>query len=643
MAQANPAAPLDLQQADTNTFKKTNTDEWHSGQVRIHYKYIDSDKEYTPDTSLHTFHRRMFLQPWQRDLGNSGGPTRNLMFTPTRIVGPNIGYPAYDAFRFTLDSLKYYNTSRPYSVFSFQLGSKLEQKAELMHTQNIKPNWNFAVHYQKIFSPGYYSIQRSNNDNGGFSTHYTSINRKYNIYAGIVFNREENDENGGILSDSLLSDPAYNDRSTIAVAFDNPNFGNSGNVRRSAVTNTMQDISAFVDHSYTIGSTDTTYNEDSSKYTLALTPRFSIRHRIEFANYKHTYNDLRPDSLRYNNFFAFGFEGNGNDSVYVQQKWSKLDNKLTLNGFLGKRTQQLQFSAGLGLRSDKFTTNYVIGSQSENIASIYAVGGIQKEALKPGQWSYGASGTFFITGAAAGNSLLQAYIGKDLKNDWASVEVGVSQLLTNAPYSYTTYINQYDTITKQLDKESYTQLFVRLYSKKLNLRAGARNYIVANYIYLNSNQLADQYTPTYNLAQFWIQKSFRWKSLVLDNEVLYQQPTAGAPVNIPKLMGRHQLSIETSIFKKALKIATGIQIRYHSSYDPAGYSPFFNRFYYQTGYTVSNTPATALFFNFKIKRFRAYLMGDQMQQMFTRNMIVAPGYAAQNAMIRFGFNWVMVN
>ena len=129
---------------------------------------------------------------------------------------------------------------------------------------------------------------------------------------------------------------------------------------------------------------------------------------------------------------------------------------------------------------------------------------------------------------------------------------------------------------------------------------------------------------------------------MLDNELVYQQKTGNAPVNIPSVTGRHQLSIETRLFHNALKVATGIDVRWHTAYEPAAYSPFFARFYYQEGYRINNLPETALFFNFKIKNFRAFLMGDQLQA-FGKNIIVAPGYPAQDAMLRFGFNWALIN
>lgn len=646
-AQNQPGAPLTLpgdpnQQVDTNSYNESNTDEWEQSQnVRITYKKPGSDKEYTPDTSIHTFHRRSFLQPWYQDLGNQGSPARNLLFTPEYRVGPTLGYHVYDVYRFDKDSVKYYNTNRPYSSFGFQLGSKLEQKAEIMHTQNIRPNWNVAVQYRKTTSPGFYLIQRTNQDNASLSSKYQSIDKHYNLHFAAVYNREQQDENGGMVDESQLSNDRYSDRQTIDVAFRNDAYGSSGSVRRSSVTNTQRDYGVMLHHSYTFGKDDTTYNEDSTRMSVKLIPRFSIAHHFDLHSEKFEFKDLRPDSLRYTPFFNYGF--GTTDSVFMQQNWLKVDNRLLLNGFLGKKEAPLQFTAGIGNRLDNFKTEYIIGNETQNISSLYITGGIKKEALEEKQWYYEAQAILYFAGSASGNSVLQGTIGRDLGNDLGDISIGAQQHINNAPYNYTTYINQYDTIKASMNNESVTMLFGRFNSERLKLGLGVRSYLIQNYIYLNDRNIFDQHAPSFNITQVWLRKAFRWRSVVLDNELVYQQPTGGAVVNIPQFMGKHQLSLERYIFKNALKIATGVQVRYYSPYTPAGYNPFFNRYNYQNSYTVDDQIQGAVFFNFKVKRFRAYIMGDQIQQFFMENMKIAPGYAAQNFMIRFGFNWVLLN
>lgn len=638
-----PATPLGINntpQRDTSRFK-SNTSEWHTSDARTSFKKFNSDRVLQLDSSIHTTHRRPFLQPWHRDLGNLGSPALNLLFTPEYRVGPTLGYHVFDIYRFDIDSLNYYNTNRPYSSFGFQLGAKREQVAHIFHTQNISPNWNFAVEYRKINSPGAYKIQRTSHDNGNVSTQYNSKNLRYRLYAGIVYNKEQQDENGGIANDSFLTNETYNNRETIPVRFQNDAYGNVGAVRRSSVTNMLRDFSVMVDHAYTWGSTDTLYNEDSTQLTYKLIPRFSISHRLQINSEKHVFKDMAPDSLRYLQFFNTGFVAG--DSVAATQKWSYYDNRFMLNGFIGPAEKQLLFSAGVGSRIDRFAIAYAIGDYSDNYVNNYLAAELKKEALEAGQWFYQANAKLFFTGPSSGDFNVSGFAGRQLKNNWGNISAGFSQRLNSAPFNYTTHRNRYDTVLTSFDKESVSMVYGAIQIDRLKLGGGVRNYLVNNYIYINETINPGQFAATFNITQVWARKVFTFGKFVLDNELTYQQLTANAPVNVPQVMGRHQLSIETNLFKKALQIATGVEVRYHTAYEPAGYSPYYNRFYYQDTYSLSNIPEGAVFFNFRIKRFRAFFMGDQVQQIFADNVINFPGYPAQKFNIRFGFNWAMIN
>jgi len=634
---ANPNIP----HADTS---KTNTNKWRSPEPRLYYKKLNSEQTYVPDTGLHAFQRREFSQPWYRNTGNQGSATQNLLFTPEDRLGPSLGYHDYDIYRMLPDSLKFYNTNRPYSVFSYQLGSKLEQIASIMHTQNIKPNWNFAFTYRKMYSPGFFNLQNTNHDNTNLTTNYQSKDLHYKLNAAIIYNKEQQDENGGVLYEKQLDSSLYSDRKTMNVVF--PADFTNPNRTRSAITNIQRDFTLLLQHSYTWGPTDTLYNADSTHITPKLTPRFGITHRLDFSSEKHQYKDRLPDSTRYTDFFQHAFITNGysiQDSLLTYQQWTKVDNKISLNGFFGKSGNQLQFIAGIGNRIDNFVTNNTIGNNRDNILSNYLFGEIKKEALAPGQWFYKANTQFYLTGDDAGDFLLHAVAGKELKNNWGSFSAGFKQQLNSAPYSYQIFETQFDTITKSYNKESITQIYGLLESPKLRFTAGASNYLISNYIYINQNRQFDQYAKAFNITEIWARKTFRLGRLFLDNELVYQQTTAGAPVNVPTVLGRHQLSIESSLFKGALKLATGVMIQYHTSYYCAGYDPFFNRYYYQNSYYLSNQPEGSVYFNFRVKRFRAYIMCDQIQALFYHNNIAAPGYPMPDFMVRFGFTWVFIN
>jgi len=647
-----PGNPVTLQNApQRDTTDRSSKADWHNEPVSIHATRAFSAVPIYPDTAIHQFHRRPFLQPWYRDLGNLGTPARSQLFIPEQLghTGPSLGYHAFDVYRFKADSLLYYNTTRPYTRFNYQLGSRLEQTLRLMHTQNITPLWNFAAQYQKIGSQGFYKLQRTNHDAGALSTHYSSRNQQYELFGAIVYNKVQADENGGILNDSFLLNSDYIERQTIPVALDNPDyFATSSAGRRSAITNVVRDFNVLLRHQYTLGRRDTLYNADSTQYSINLVPRFSVMHRLEGGSERNKSKNAAPDSLVYTSFLNYGF--NTRDSVYQEQQWAWVDNRVSLNGFVGPKEDQLSVSAGLGNRVDNFYTAYVTGKESSSIISTYLTGDIRKEALKPGAWGYAAHAKFFLTGAAVGNFLLSGQLSKDF-GKLGTLRAGGQQQLTDAPYAYTLYRTQYFRQEASLSKESITLFWGEAANDRLGITAGIRNYVIGNYVYLrdslegvsNGKLQFSQYASAFNLTQVTLRGALRVGNFILDNDIALQQVTGGAPLSVPLLMGRHGLSYESYLFSRALKIATGVEARYHSDYKAEGYAPFYNRFYYQSAYTSSNYPEASVFFNFKIKRFRAYLMVDQVQTLFWRNTIVHPGYPSQDLMIRFGFDWIMVN
>jgi len=661
---------------DTSAMSKSNTSKWKDEEAKAHYEKLNSAKLYTPDTSVHNFERRPFIQPWYKDLGNMGSAASNLMFTPDATFGPSLGYHVFDIYRFDADQMNFYNTNRPYSVFSYQLGSKQEQTAGLLHSQNIRPNWNITFEYRKINSPGFYKVQRTNHDNAYLSTNYKSLDKRYTLYATITYNKEQLDENGGIVQYGELSDPAYIDRKTVDVAYANDQYS----LTRSTVSNVLRDFTFMLQHSYTWGEEDTTYSTDSTSYTYKLKPRFSLTHYFEVGSEKHEFKDLAPDSLQFTTLFAHtflsstpGYYTPGEDSVETQQKWVWIENKIMLNGFLGKSEDPLKFSIGAGNRYDVFTSkpvyniikdslpnlDYSLGQDQTTMLNSYLAGNIMKEALRPGDWEYGITGKYIFSGSYSGNMQANAEIGKTFDSSKGSIVAGVSQQISDAPYNMTHIENRFVRLDYTFNQQSISSVYFSVDFRKLRLTAGVKAFVINNYFYINDSEKPAQYNIPFNVTAFWIRKVFKAGNWYLDNELVYQQAPVNAPVNVPALMGRHALSYERSMFKNAIKIATGAEVRYQTSYNLPGYDAILNQFFYQNNSYVSNNPEFSIFLNFRVKHLRAFVMVDQLQQVFLSNTInyvgtpvinyngsgynYVPVYAAQNTMVRFGFSWVLIN
>jgi hypothetical protein len=661
---ANAQTTLPGPRAMDTAMRKTNTNSWKQDDAIVVYETLNGKAQPKSDSSVHFFHRRPFLDLWHRDLGNPGSPTNSTLFEPAAWVGPALGYIAFDRYRFRPDSLRYFNTTRPYSEFSYQLGSKLEQVAGLLHTQNIRPNWNFMAQYRKISTPGFFKLNRNNHDNFCFTTNYKSLDQHYKLWVGLIYNKQQHDENGGIVNDSQLTDPSYTDRRTLDVVFQN----NQYSLTRSTVSNVQRDFTAVLRHSYTWGSADTLYTADSTDYTWRRVPRFTVGHSLKIGTERYTYKDLAPDSLRYAPLFAGSFSGGGTpyyargrDSVITQQKWFWVDNEVTISGSLGAIGRQVAITAGAGNRLDVFSTNPNVSRETttDRLISNYLTGSILKMPNEAMKWQFEARALLFVTGAYAGDFEVNGRLSRNLRDGRLRVVVFAAQQAGSAPYNFRRYENPYVARTFSFEKQLTTNGGATISVAPARLSFGVRSQVLGNYIYCSSQQLPTQRSKAFTVNSLWISKTFRVGSFFLDNEVVYQRVDEGAPVNVPALMGRHQLCFDGITLRKKLVMATGFDVRYTNAFYVPGYSALLNRFYYQDEIKIANIPEVAFFLNFKVKRFRAFIMLDQLQQLASRNAIqfVAPStanfygdgvarvpvYAAQNAMLRFGFNWVLIN
>ncbi len=612
------------------------TEDWDNTSPRIYYTTFTSELHQLPDTSLSHFHRYRPRQPWWiKDLGNAGTAARNQFFDPALPIGLSLGYHIYDPYRLELEDLEFFNTTRPYSSFSGMIGAKAAQDVSVMHTQNINPDWNFAGNILYNSSPGFFAMQQAAQTGGSFSTQYKSQDQRYGLQLGFVYNRFRQQENGGITADSMLQENG--DRMLIPVQLPATIPGGL----QAATTNSLRDLDLMLSHHYAWGLRDTLYNEDSTSISYRFTPRFGLKHVLHLHSERHTYKDLAPDSLRYDFLAAVNF--GGRDSVFSVQNWMYVDNRFSLNGFLGKADALAAVEAGLGIRADRFVSDFGFGDQDREASlSNYVFGDIRKEAVKEKQWNYGATARFFFSGPAIGNFEIGGHMGKDL-GKLGQLDISLSQRLSNAPYAWNHQKTRYYERHYDFGKTSSTTLAGRYYLPKYKLEITAKNILLTNYLYYNSNIEPVQFSSAFSVLQLSARKAFTWKVLTLDNELAWQQATPNAPVHLPALLLRHQLRAETYIFKKALLIAGGIEARYHTPYYSDGYTPYFNQFYLQDEQRISSLPECSVFLNFKVKRFRAYLLTEQVQQLISPNIMNAPGYPAENFMFKFGFTWILIN
>jgi hypothetical protein len=122
--------------------------------ITITFRYLDTSRYHRFDSSFNDFTKRFPIPAEYFHLGNTGNAAQSLIFNPVKPAGWDPGFHAYDIYQFNVPETRFYNTTRPYSELGYILASKTEQMINLVHTQNITPDWNAAFQYRLINAPG---------------------------------------------------------------------------------------------------------------------------------------------------------------------------------------------------------------------------------------------------------------------------------------------------------------------------------------------------------------------------------------------------------------------------------------------------------------------------------------------------------
>jgi hypothetical protein len=118
----------------------------NADSITIYFKYYDSNRLRTIDSSINDFTTRFPLPYYYHTLGNYSTASQSFFFNPIMKAGFDAGFHQYDIYAFTLENTKMYQSTRPYTELAYVLGSKAEQLVNILHTQNKKAilifHWN---------------------------------------------------------------------------------------------------------------------------------------------------------------------------------------------------------------------------------------------------------------------------------------------------------------------------------------------------------------------------------------------------------------------------------------------------------------------------------------------------------------------
>ncbi len=612
--------------------------------ISINFRYLDSSRNYTFDSSIADFTKRFPIPADHVFLGNDGSATKSILFNPYLKAGWDPGFHAFDVYKWNLQNVRFFNTTRPYTELGYILGSRVEQIIEVLHTQNLKPYWNISFQYRLINSPGVFKNQKSIHNNYLLTSWYQSPSKRYNNYFVVLANNLKANESGGLKNDSsnYLNNPIYKDRFNIPTKIGSDAAFQADFFSTKLTTgNWYKEVNVLMRQQYDLGKKDSIVT-DSTVIPLFY-PRLRFEHTLNFGKYSYTYLDTNiGDSDYYKTYYNIY----STDTLKIKDSWQELSNDFSIYQFPDAKNLHQYIKAGIQYQLLK-------GNFDNSSASLhnFIAHGEYINRTKNQKWDLEASGALYLNGYNSGDYNGAVSLQRIISPKIGALKVGFQNVNRSPSYIYNTHSSFYlDTVFNKFSKENVTHVYAVAWQPKYKIQLSADYYLVSNYLYLTNFYKLQQENALFNVLRINAYKTFKitrhwnWHA-----EVHVQQKTGNAQVNFPLAYTRNRLAFE-GVFFKTLVLSTGFEVLYTTPYKADNYSPVLGQFFYQDSLQISNRPTVSAYLHFRIRSFQGYLRAENLNTLgvfsssgLTKNNMAAPDYPYPGMLIRFGFYWSFVN
>jgi hypothetical protein len=615
----------------------------NADSITIYYRYFDSTRLRTIDSSINDFNTR-FPMPWQyRYLGNYGTAAQSLLFNPLMKAGFDPGFHQFDIYKFTPENTRFFQTTRPYTELGYLLGSNAEQLINVVHTQNRQSNFNFSIEYRFSNSPGILKTQNASQNNFRFTSHYQTLNKRYEAFLVFISNKSASSENGGLEDKTKLNSLALNDPYELETRLGRPGALSRNPFNTSVNTgNIYKETSVLFRHHYDVGSRDSLVL-DSVTIQLFY-PRLRGEHTLRLSSNSYNFFDLYPDSARYKKYFNYALPG---ITVGYKDAWTNLTNEFSLISFPDKKNQSQFLKAGIALQTISGVFDDTVAKTS--LYNVYALGEYRNRTRNQ-LWDVEANGQLYLTGDNAGDYAAYISMKRVLGKKLGNLTLGF-QNVNRSPSFILDPLSRFPvTRPGSFGKENLIRLFAQYENPANAWKFGAEYFAVTNYMYFDSFFTARQEATLFNVLHLSAEKKFKLsKYWNWYTEIHLQQATGQPPVNVPFLLTRNRVAFEGNFYTN-LFLSTGIEIRYSTAYRADEYSPFVGQYFYQNTTTLNNRPDINAFVHFRIKSFKGFFRIENLNTLnpakgfaFNKLNFVNRETPYTGLWMRFGLWWTFVN
>ena len=545
----------------------------------------------------------------------------------------NIGY------RVRPENLWLIQTKRPYTSLSYASSLEKEHRVLVSLAQNVMPRWNIAFDYKLINPSGNYSNSSATNHYLDATTNYYTRDARYQVTAGIIWEKFRMDENGGITNDSIFRNRTIRNEGGVPVL-----FTNMGSIDKNLTAfakqtyNTVRPIDRYRRHEeIQLVGYDTIYSTPDSLQN----PEPTITRIVPIYDTVVKYDTIAPFRPMVINTGVFGM-----DVRYDREKHVFADS-----------TVMRKLSGSIYWTNDAYWD-----SRWRNPLKIMI--GVKPTLMHAFMYNGFRARLFSLNPMASVTvdtkiGMISASIEKNIADNYYKNGYRFDANLKAYLDSLRRHVIRAEVVFQGQDPDLIYHNLVAMSGndKKLgltNIQKFEAGYsfrewldwsVTARHI-VNNTWIEDSATVVQNGGSAWLFQSrlnatLHWKWFHYDMQHLFQYSTDQNQVRVPLFATKNSIYADVKIFKGALRAQFGIDLRYHTAFYADAYNPYTSTFYRQNDVKIGNYIWGDIFINLQVKRASIFFKAGHLNALWEGhpNYYLLPHYPGNNFGFYYGMIW----
>lgn len=565
-----------------------------------------------PDTNSSNFHN-FFPRNFS---GNIGLPS------PEYILGYGTADPGFRLYStpykndlFSEEQIEYYRTKGPFANLTGVSGSKKLQILKLFFTHTYRDKINIGIKFNRYTSQGFYLKQQTYTNNLFVTSNYTNRKQSWGYYFYFLNNSNKNQENGGIVGDTLSDKDLLKGKDLLPVKI-------------SSAARSNKEYKALFNPWFKL-------NGDSG---ATLNHFIQLKSRFNFAIYKYDDANIRTDK-----FYTLMYldTAKTKDSTRVMQVINEVSYALkSSNNNFGMAAGYRNEINSVWQKADSSFLNHILISDLRYGKTFFTLDSIP---LKKTQFNLLVGGRYIAAGANAGNYKLESRSEFVIyKKKSHSFFLNLLQESRNPDYIYNYWVsNNFIWFNNGYKPQQTSQVFAGYkYNKSIGVSVLFQD--ISNYLFFDHVAFPRQYAGRLqNVAVHLDYSVVLFKHLGFSVNEIFQNTSNTSYISIPQTISTAKLFYTGNLYKNNLQLQTGVQLQYYQSFYGYAYMPATQVFYLQDRQTTGEYPFVDVYLNARIRPVNVFVKVENVLYGYAgKNYSFVPGYYQSDRAFRFGISWM---